>query len=335
MDEQRSKDIKQAGLRSRSAMTWLRDHQLPAEPVSYTLAYEYLFTDNNELKSQVDSVDLTATDYKDSLETIYHDSIIRKHYTDLSMRGENVKQYVSEVLSLLIDSQSDLDTICHAANRAKTAIAKSEPCKDAARLLVETADNLEHCGQQLKSKLEKTSIELENIQDHYLSLKEEASKDELTQVLDVIGMSATLTAAASQPDNFPFCILRVNLDHFRQFNNANGTVMGDAVLRHLARSFSSHLKGTDIVSRGENDEFILILPKTSISDGVAVADTLRKKVEAVSLKKKGALAPVKVTISVGVSELTTEGNIDQALTNAKNALLRSKDLGRNCVNREN
>jgi diguanylate cyclase len=330
VDEQRQADIKQAGLRSRSVMAWLRDHKLPAEPICYTVAYEYLFTENLELKNNVDSLDYESEDSKQALEKIYKDCIISQHYAELSMHSENINSYVAEVLSLLVKSREAIDEVSGQVNKIRGNLEHD----DAAENLAEQAKLLEQCSDELKSKLNDKSVEIESLQDKYLEIKEEASKDELTQILDQKGLMTTLNAAIKHEENYPFSVIRVDIDHFKQFNDANGENMGNAVLKQIAKAFTSQLKGTDIISRFEEDEFLLILPKTPVDNGMAVAQILRKRVESISLKKKGALKPVKVTISSGVSIFEGNGKFDVAMENARKAMQRSKDLGRNGVNKD-
>jgi len=118
------------------------------------------------------------------------------------------------------------------------------------------------------------------------------------------------------------------------FNETNGKIMSDAVLKHLARAFTNQLKGTDIICRYESDEFVAVLPHQILSSGVTVAESLRKRAAAISLKKKGGLTTVKVTVSIGVAEFKAHSSFDAAMEKAMKALLRSKDLGRNCVSGE-
>ena len=334
MPEQRQKDIKDAGMKSRSAMAWLRDNSLPAEPICYTLAYEYLFTDNKSLKSAIDNTDLTKEDYREKLEAIYQENIIAKHYSQLSMRSENSEEYVSKALSLLLNSKKEMDDINQSVSKVKTELENLEKSSDKENLLNQQAKDLANCANSASKCLAETTVELENLKDKYIEHKEIASKDELTQILDNQGMFTTLREALPHSENYPMSIVRIDIDQFKLFNNANGKIMGDAVLKHLAKAFSSQLKGSDIVSRYAEDEFTIVLPRTPMKHGVAIADTLRKKVAAISLKKKGSLTPVNVTISAGVSEFSGKGSFDSAFEKAKKALLRSKDLGRNCVNCE-
>jgi diguanylate cyclase len=313
MSEQRQEDIKQAGLRSRTVMAWLRDHHLPAEPVCYTVAYEYLFTDNKELKIQVDSLDFEELESKLILEQIYKTNIIDKHYEELSMKCGNTKEYVSEVLSLLLNPVST------------TAGSNQKPLIDPAMNQHAMNDDPD-CPD--------TPIHIESSPDLYLQIKDEASVDPLTMILDQKGVMDTVKEAIKHEDNHPLSVIRLELDHFKNFQDTHGMKMADAAIKQSARMMQNQLKGRDIISRYQNDEFLVILPKTAMKHGVLVADLIRKKVAGLTLRKRGSDIAAKFTVSAGVSEYAGECSFDKVMKAANQALARSKDNGHNCVNQE-
>lgn len=323
MSEQRLQDIKDAGMRSRSAMAWLRDHKLPADPICYTVAYEYLFTDNKALKEQVKGIDFDSLDCLQQVEQVYKNHIVASEYGDLSMSAERVQAYVQEALSLLLKNNSDNEVVAGSIKVVQSALAKE---------LNQTAS--QSSAQKIKARLLSRGEGDKLIPPCYLEVMASASRDPLTELLDPQGLEETLKSAFSQPDNFPLSVIKFDLDQFKLFHNTNGNFMVNAVLKHLAKLFTSNLQEIDIISRYAIDEFVVVLPRTEAGSAVASADQLRKKVEGFSLKKKGALTPVKVTISAGVAEFSGIGSFDLTLEKAQKALLRSKDLGRNCVNRE-
>jgi len=85
MPDKRQQAIKQAGLKSRRAMVWLRDHRLPADPICYTIAYEYLHSERPKLKQQIDSLDVEDSDYLNKIHSVYQDCIIKEDYHKLAI----------------------------------------------------------------------------------------------------------------------------------------------------------------------------------------------------------------------------------------------------------
>ena len=318
MPDQRQLAIKQAGLKSRRAMVWLRDHRLPADPICYTIAYEYLHSERPRLKQQIDSLDIEDSDYLNKIRSVYQDCIIKQDYQKLAMSGDIGNQYVSEILSLLLKSQDKIQDA--------TGIL------DAVHMEIGSASNAKTSESQ--DETSESTIEPDGNKDDYVAVAEKASRDELTSALDFDGLKQSLVAAIKYPDNFPISILRINLDHFKQFNDTNGKFMGDAVLKNLVKTMQSQLKGSDLTSRFESDEFIVLLPKTAVKDAMPVADKLRNKISTLILKKKNSSVALKFTVSIGVSEMKSADGFESTLVKCKKALARSKDLGRNCVNKD-
>jgi|GEM_PF-3471461 len=311
MPETRLNDIKAAGMKSRVAMAWLRDHQLPAEPLCYTIAYEYLHTEDAELKKKVDALDLSQDDYRSQLDKVFKEHILAKRFQELTMQTGHTSEYVTELLNMLVGKFDQQADISDEVDKIKDLLSSDMYSAEGAGEVVISAD-----------------------QESYLKTKDETSKDELTGLLDKNGLFKTLQEAIVHKENHPMTVIHMDIDKFAHFNSVNGKVMGDAVLKHLGKLSTNYLKGGDIVSRIEDDKYILVLPKTSIEHGIKIADELRKKVAGVSLKKKASMTAVKVTVSMGVSELTPNVSIAEVLEKAKKALDRSIDLGRNCVNKE-
>jgi len=320
MPDQRQQSIKQAGLKSRRAMVWLRDHKLPADPVCYTLAYEYLHSERPKLKQQVDSLNIDDADYLAKIKAVYQQCIIAQDYEKLAMSGDIGNQYVSEILSLLLPAQDKIEDYSGILDAVNLQVGNSPTSDDSRQKTLPANDD--------------TPIQPTGNKDDYLAVAEKASQDELTNALDFDGLKQALVAAIKYPENFPMSLLRINLDRFKQFNDTNGKVMGDAVLKTLVKSMKAQLKGTDLCSRFESDEFIIILPQTVVKNAVPIADKLRNKISTLVLKKKNSSVALKFTVSVGVAQMKSADAFEAALAKSKKALSRSKDLGRNCVNKD-
>jgi diguanylate cyclase len=308
MPHNRIEDIKAAGLKSRVAMAWLRDHHLPADPLCYTIAYEYLHTNDAELKQKVDVLELTASNFHKQLDEVYQNHILVKRYEQLAMRTGHVSEYVSDLLKLLVrDYEIPSDISGHILSIKK--------------VLGEEQDALDH-------------IDITEGHDNYLQIMETTSHDEMTGLLDKNGLYATLQEAVQDADNHPMSMILMDIDKFALFNDAHGKIMGNAVLKHIGKLSGNFFKGTDIVSRLESDKFIIVLPKTASMYGIKIADELRKKIAALSLKKKASMTAAKFTVSMGISEISPKVSVAEAMERARKALDRSIDLGRNCVNCE-
>lgn len=125
--------------------------------------------------------------------------------------------------------------------------------------------------------------------------------------------------------NHPCSLLIIDLDHFKKINDNYGHVMGDKLLMRIVNVIEANIRRTDRLYRYGGEEFVLIANNTKIHNAKKLAEHLRKAV--VSDQE---LSHFDVTISIGVSELTTYDDEISWLTRADQALYKAKNSGRNC-----
>jgi diguanylate cyclase (GGDEF)-like protein len=156
-----------------------------------------------------------------------------------------------------------------------------------------------------------------------------ALTDGLTGLFNHRHFQDTLVAEVKRASrtNRPVGVLMVDVDFFKRFNDANGHIAGDDLLRSLARVIRDSLRSTDFVARYGGEEFAAILPETPKEAAVEVADKVRSAVMR-AFESQGQ----HITISIGVSTYPDDGDASQAvLRSADEALYEAKGLGRNRV----
>ncbi|MBU2977438.1 sensor domain-containing diguanylate cyclase [Alteromonas sp. C1M14] len=161
--------------------------------------------------------------------------------------------------------------------------------------------------------------------------EQQALHDPLTNLPNRRGINQLLVHELKrhQRSGKPMTLVIADVDHFKQINDTYGHAHGDIVLERTSSLLRQNIRQQDMVSRWGGEEFLIILPETTESDGVYLANKLR-----VTLSKTSFwLNDVEVTItaSFGVCEINENVSLDQALTLADNALYEAKHLGRNTV----
>ncbi|MCR4539436.1 GGDEF domain-containing protein [Pseudomonas sp. 18.1.10] len=121
----------------------------------------------------------------------------------------------------------------------------------------------------------------------------------------------------------------LDLDHFKRINDGYGHLAGDKVLKIIANVLRKRLRSTDFIARFGGEEFVLLMPNSSLADALAVGEVLRAAIEACPFHFKGE--PVTVTVSMGVAQFLPGERSDLALKRADAALYRAKAAGRNRV----
>lgn len=121
----------------------------------------------------------------------------------------------------------------------------------------------------------------------------------------------------------------IDIDHFKAFNDNYGHQFGDEVLKEVATSCAELLRTTDKFGRLGGEEFLLLLPHSDESAGMLIAERLRAAVAELVLGDTGHIA--KVTISIGMTKITSSDVIADCYDRADKALYQAKSTGRNKV----
>lgn len=160
-----------------------------------------------------------------------------------------------------------------------------------------------------------------------------AMKDMLTGMANRRAITDQLlnTVARAQRQGQYLSVLMLDIDHFKQVNDGYGHQAGDMVLRGVAQILQSRLRAQDQIGRFGGEEFLVILPDTSLEGAQTLAEALRQAVEATPTQW-GAHS-IAVTISIGVrgGAVTGGDTADKLVGAADAALYRAKQNGRNRV----
>ena len=161
------------------------------------------------------------------------------------------------------------------------------------------------------------------------SCQEAAFTDDLTGLANRRRFERQLEREVARTARYghPFCLLLVDIDRFKEINDAHGHDAGDEALRRVANVIQSGTRGIDTGARIGGDEFAVILPETDLGRGLEVAERLRAAIRALELPQAGRLAA-----SVGVAELPTcAAGGDELRAAADAALYEAKRGGRDRV----
>ncbi len=126
-----------------------------------------------------------------------------------------------------------------------------------------------------------------------------------------------------------FSVALADLDHFKRVNDTYGHQVGDLVLKHCAETISASLRETDRLFRWGGEEFILLMPNTSLREAVLVAERVRVNMEAAPYMNQGKAIPI--ALSLGVDSWDSSKDAGALLCNADARLYQAKTHGRNQV----
>jgi diguanylate cyclase (GGDEF)-like protein len=158
--------------------------------------------------------------------------------------------------------------------------------------------------------------------------RDESLKDSLSGAFNRRGIEAKLAAELKRMQNtkHKLSVALIDVDYFKSINDIQGHAAGDAALRDVAETISTHLRGRDYLGRYGGDEFLLILPQTPCNIALSVTGRLNQAVSNLSLSR----GSMPLTLSIGLTEAVLEDDAVTLIARADKALYRAKSDGRNC-----
>ncbi|WP_246149674.1 sensor domain-containing diguanylate cyclase [Tritonibacter litoralis] len=164
-------------------------------------------------------------------------------------------------------------------------------------------------------------------------LHDQSVRDPLTGLFNRRHMTDSLRKLIndSERSGAAFTVVAIDVDHFKKFNDTHGHDAGDMVLRAVGSTMEQDCDGDEVACRPGGEEFTVILPDCDVQNGMARAETLRRKVENIKVRYGEKTLP-RITISIGVASYPANGTLPQFLLRAADeALYQAKALGRNRV----
>ncbi len=124
----------------------------------------------------------------------------------------------------------------------------------------------------------------------------------------------------------PITLAILDIDHFKNFNDDFGHLVGDEILISLSKAVEKVLRETDFFARWGGEEFVLLFKNTTIQDSLIVLEKIRVIIENMKHPRAG-----NITASFGVTQYRQEDTLDSLMHRADKALYIAKNDGRNCI----
>jgi diguanylate cyclase (GGDEF)-like protein/PAS domain S-box-containing protein len=192
--------------------------------------------------------------------------------------------------------------------------------------------SIESKNKELNRAMDKLEHSQREITRQNKELQVLATRDPLTNSLNRRSLFQgfdTLFEEAIEHDEVLSCIM-VDIDHFKAVNDNFGHSVGDTVIKYLAALLTEYSRPNDLVGRFGGEEFVIVLPNTSIEDGAVIADRIRQAIQ--DGDKDKLPKDLSITSSFGVSSLVSGASDPKELVDqADAALYVAKEGGRNRV----
>jgi diguanylate cyclase len=322
----------------RIALELLGKYELTTDPVNYCVWYEYASGKNKELNTVIEKHLENGGSFSQSFcQALYNQHITGRRDKVTSLVREALKKIFSEIAGTIqktrqdfSQSESNLETI-NDSIAPNISEANVEKIVQQIKAEIQT---LESSSLSFREQLRQATREIDQLKSKMLKYRNEAMMDSLTRIANRRGFEKSLDQSIQNANQTAtqLCLIMADIDHFKKINDTHGHLVGDNVLRMIASTIKSSIKGKDHAARIGGEEFAIILPETPFDGAMKLADNMRLAFDRLDLKKKNTGESLgRITLSFGVATYQPNEPTDDFVQRADEALYQSKKTGRNKV----
>lgn len=182
-----------------------------------------------------------------------------------------------------------------------------------------------------KAVVEDSQQAIEKLQGILKKNDKEVEKDFLTDAFTRKAFTriANLEIDRMRRYRLEACLVMMDIDHFKRFNDTYGHACGDFVLKSFVTTVIKNIRLSDIVGRWGGEEFLILLPETDYKGALLAAEKIRKMVGREYFYYHNQ--SLNITVTMGVTKLNERKTLEKSVEEADEALYRGKESGRNRV----
>jgi len=322
----------------RLALPLMSKHNIPITPINYTVYYNYVSGENSELSKAVDTIiekELTIDDEK--IKNLYSQFCTGKEEAGLRNLRNDLQQILTTILGEITGFTGQTEKFESLVTNSVAKLsddASAQQIKDVVNRIIVETKKIGGFGNTIQHKLKETTDELEAIKKEFEKAKNEALVDFLTGIPNRKAFDKKLAVCIDETisNNEDLCLLVIDIDYFKRFNDNFGHIIGDEVLKIVARNVKDIVRGRDFFARFGGEEFVVILPQTPLSGAKTVAENIRNFFDRTKLKLVSTSKDLgKVTVSIGAAIYRYGEPIKEFIDRSDQALYFAKNTGRNRV----
>jgi len=255
-----------------------------------------------------------------------------KRVADARRKLETEMNAILSIVQSYLDQGKSWSAALARSKSALSAPKDPEQVRIAVLALIKEHQQMLQEMENYRRKLDESRNRIASLHSALTQTQEISARDALTGVFARGHFDAVLARETAQAkrDASDLCLVMIDVDHFKTFNDAHGHLIGDEVLKEVARLLTRTARADDIVARFGGEEFVILMPKTATTRAAGVAEQIRSRLEGSRWMVKGG-QKVLVTASFGVAGLRKADSAQALIERADARLYKAKNAGRNRV----
>ncbi len=320
----------------RKILPLMTQHNVPINPLNYAIWYEYAGGNNHNLNSVIDDLLVRKapldSDLSFNLYTKYICNASLESYEKTSNQLQHVFSEVSN--SIQVTHQKTIE-VNHNFNKNKDLLQNLEAqpvLQNILQDIIQETKSLNETSLALQEKLNNAHNEIAQLREELNHVRTLALTDALTGLMNRRAFNQTLEMLIDQSTEDDLFLAMLDIDHFKNVNDTHGHLVGDHIIKYVATIMKKHTDESHYLARFGGEELTIIYSGSTKEKAIAIAENIRNALEKSHLKRKdnkGVLG--KITISIGITVLQSNDNLETLIKRADKALYTAKETGRNKV----
>ena len=308
-------------------------------PLNYFVWYQYYKGDNPKFRQEMDTILSDPFGYNDRVVKRLYDEYLTEDENDNSEFDRAFRRLIDVMIKKMDLWSSKLSSHTKELDDCTSKLSdpnlNAEDVKKITNSVLTTASSMKESSMALQEEMTNSSDAVLQLRQQLVEARAEAMRDELTEVGNRKAFNNAIQELMFDAKDNPnsLCLVMTDIDHFKNFNDTYGHLVGDSVLRYFASIMKKTKGDNETVCRFGGEEFAILMAESSIEQAIERAEGIRKDIQAAHLKQRNSDKPLKtITSSFGIAQF--HGDIDDAksfIERADNALYQAKDQGRNQV----
>lgn len=322
----------------RTALAHMGQHDASYNPMTFAVWYEFVAGINARLNQAVDECLRSAVKIDDeTIARLYNGFIAEVDDQTIRQISAELQRVMTGMAENATSTGKQAGVFGEQMGGLAAALKSSNPTALAPMLdrALAGAVDMKGAAQALEQHVATSRLEIERLRSDLTRARDEALLDPLTHLLNRRGFDKELEAmlAREPAPDAPHCLIMLDIDRFKSINDGRGHVMGDRVIQALGEMVRACV--TDPrhhPARYGGDEFAILLPDSGIAAGLELAETVRQRVKAMTIRDRRTKDVVEtITISAGVAAMRHGDDAAGLIGRADAALYQSKQAGRDRV----
>lgn len=334
-----SHDFKRTIMLGERSIGYLKQLRTPAIPRNYELFYVHTAGYNRELSQAIrKAIAAHSRLTEQDAERLYKTYIQPKQYSEqVGEVGNMISNEIKDILTSITSASQRTGTFgtsLHGYTDRLENVRTTGELRDVVKELVVVTNEMADYNRDLEMRLAESKRQIEDLHQSLETIRAESLTDQLTGLSNRKRFDQIIDLELNEAEGSgePLCLMLLDIDNFKSFNDTYGHQTGDQVLRLVAHTMKTNVKGRDHTARYGGEEFAILLPKTSLKAALIVAEHIRKAIRGKELIKKSTGESLgHITMSVGISSYSHGDLAEKLFHRADACLYAAKAAGRDCV----